>query len=145
MKPNFYKIPFDFKDFFAHKDLSKLSLKESVSQNISLIITTIYKEYKHDDKFGSDIWENEFDILSNINVVKENIKNSLTEKINEFEKRLNQTQVRVTIGETFVPNINQTRLKKQLVIRVSGKLKETDESFLFQGSYFIAPLSYYNF
>ena len=145
MKTDYYKIPFDFKSFFEHKDLKKISLKESISQYISLVITTAYKEYKHDEEFGSEIWESEFEILSNVNTLKENIKNSILEKINKYEKRLSNIKISVVIGETFVPNINKTRLKKQLVIRITGRLKKTNETFAFSGSYFIAPLSYYDF
>ncbi len=107
-----------------------------------MVITTAYKEYKHDEEFGSEIWECDFDVLSNINNLKEKIKISLIEKISKFEKRLNNTKVVVILGETYIPDINQTRLKKQLIIKISGNLKKTNEPFSFEGRYFIAPLSY---
>jgi phage baseplate assembly protein W len=142
MKRNYYKVPFDFKSFFEHKDLEKISLKDSIAQYISMVITTAYKEYKHNAEFGSEIWESDFDVLSNINSLKEKIKLSLIEKIGLFEKRLNNPKIVVVLGETYIPDVNQTRLKKQLVIKISGNLKKTNESFSFVGRYFIAPLSY---
>ena len=145
MKQNFYKLPFDFKSFFEHNDFARISIKESVAQHVSMLITTAYKEYKHDYEFGSEIWESDFDLLSNVNELKERIKKSLSEKIKNYEKRLSNISVNVTIGETYIFNIDQTRLKKQLVIRITGKLKKTDEAFDFNGSYYIAPLSYYDF
>ncbi len=144
MNKSYYKVPFNFKNFFEQKDLKKITLKESISQYISIIITTAFKEYKHDDNFGSEIWETDFDLLTNVNRLKEKIKISLSTKIKTLEKRLNNINVNITLGESVVSNTSQTRLKKQLKIEITGVIKKTNEPYYFTGMYYIAPLSYTN-
>ncbi len=138
----YYKVPFDFKGFFEQKDLKKLTLEDSISQYISVIITTAFKEYKYDDTFGSEIWETDFDLLINVNRLKEQIKISLLKKIKTLEKRLTNIQVTIILAESIVKDTSKTRLKKQLKIEIKGNIKKTNEDYRFVGFYFIAPLSY---
>jgi len=142
MNKSYYKIPFNFKSFFEQKDLKKISLQESISQYIGIIITTAFKEYKHDHNFGSEIWETDFDLLTNVNRLKEQIKTSLSTKIKTLEKRLSNINVKILLSEGVVPNTTKTRLKKQLKIEVTGIIKKTNEPYYFTGMYYIAPLSY---
>ncbi len=144
MNKSYYKIPFNFKNFFEQKDLKKITLQESISQYISIIITTAFKEYKHDHDFGSEIWETDFDLLTNVNRLKEQIKTSLSTKIKTLEKRLSNINVNIVLGESVVPNATKTRLKKQLKIEIKGIVKKTNEPYYFTGMYYIAPLSYTN-
>ncbi len=144
MNKSYYKVPFNFKSFFEQKDLKKITLQESISQYISLIITTAFKEYKHDYDFGSEIWETDFDLLTNVNRLKEQIKISLSAKIKKLEKRLSNVNVNIVLGESIIPNKTKTRLKKQLKIEITGIIKKTNEPYSFLGSYYIAPLSYTN-
>ncbi len=144
MNKSYYKVPFDFKNFFEQKDLKRITLEESISQYISIIITTAFKEYKHDHNFGSEIWETDFDLLTNVNRLKEQIKTSLAVKIKSLEKRLSNISVNILLGESVVPNTTRTRLKKQLKIEVKGIIRKTNEPYYFTGMYYIAPLSYTN-
>jgi len=144
MNKSYYKVPFNFKNFFEQKDLKKITLQESISQYISIIITTAFKEYKHDHDFGSEIWETDFDLLTNVNRLKERIKTSLSTKIKALEKRLDNVNVSIVIGESVIPNTTKTRLKKQLKIKITGIVKKTNEPYYFTGMYYIAPLSYTN-
>jgi len=144
MNKSYYKVPFNFKNFFEQKDLKKITLQESISQYISIIITTAFKEYKHDHDFGSEIWETDFDLLTNVNRLKERIKTSLSTKIKTLEKRLDNVNVNIVIGESVIPNTTKTRLKKQLKIEITGIIKKTNEPYYFTGMYYIAPLSYTN-
>jgi len=144
MNKSYYKVPFNFKNFFEQKELKKITLQESISQYISIIITTAFKEYKHDHDFGSEIWETDFDLLTNVNRLKERIKTSLSTKIKTLEKRLDNVNVNIVIGESVIPNTTKTRLKKQLKIEITGIIKKTNEPYYFTGMYYIAPLSYTN-
>jgi phage baseplate assembly protein W len=144
MNKSYYKVPFNFESFFEQKDLKKISLKESISQYISIIITTAFKEYKHDHSFGSEIWETDFDLLTNVNRLKERIKTSLSTKVKTLEKRLSNINVNIILGESVVSHTTKTRLKKQLKIEITGVIKKTNEPYYFTGMYYIAPLSYGN-
>lgn len=142
MAKPYYETPFNFKRFFEKKELKKLSVRDSITQFISIIITTYFKEYTFDEEFGSEIWETDFDLLVNVNVLKEQIKYSLTDQIERYEKRLTNIDLNVELMETLSENSNKVRLKKYLYITITGTIIKTDEQFRFTGDYYLAPLSY---
>ncbi|SDE77597.1 Gene 25-like lysozyme [Pricia antarctica] len=142
MAKPYYEAPFNFKRFFEKKPLVKMSLRDSIFQFISIIITTYFEEYTFDDEFGSAIWETDFDLLVNANVLKEHIKYSLTDQIERYEKRLTNIELNIELKESLIENSNKVRLKKYLLISVTGIIIKTDESFRFTGDYYLAPLSY---
>lgn len=142
MAKPYYQVPFDFIRFFEKKELKKLTLRDSISQFISVIITTYFEEYTYDEAFGSEIWETDFDLLVNANVLKERIKCSLTHQIGTYEKRLADIDLNVELMESVSHNSNKVRLKKYLYITISGTIIKTDEPFRFTGDYYLAPLSY---
>lgn len=142
MAKPYYEAPFNFKRFFEKKELKKLSVRDSISQFISIIITTCFEEYTYDEKFGSEIWETDFDLLVNANVLKERIKYSLTDQIERYEKRLTNIDLDVELMEKLTNASDKVRLKKYLLITVSGIIIKTDERFRFTGDYYLAPLSY---
>ncbi len=142
MAKPYYEAPFNFKRFFEKKELKRLSLRDSISQFISIIITTYFEEYTFDEEFGSEIWETDFDLLVNANVLKEQIKYSLTDQIERYEKRLTNIDLSVELKESLTENANTVRLKKYLLIIVTGTIIKTDEHFRFTGDYYLTPLSY---
>ena len=142
MAKPYYQAPFDFKRFFEKKELRKLSLRDSISQFMSVIITTYFQEYTFDEGFGSEIWETDFDLLVNANVLKEQIKKSLTKQINTYEKRLSNIDLNIELMESISSKTNKVRLKKYLYITIRGTIVKTDEPFVFTGDYYLAPLSY---
>ncbi len=142
MAKPYYQAPFDFKRFFEKKALKKITLQESISQFISIIITTYFEEYAFDDGFGSEIWETDFDLLVNANVLKERIKKSLAEQIRTYEKRLTNIDLGLDLQESISEKSNKVRLKKYLNINITGTIVKTNEPYHFSGDYFLAPLSY---
>ncbi|CAZ94479.1 GPW/gp25 family protein [Zobellia galactanivorans] len=142
MAKPYYQAPFDFKRFFEKKELKKIGMRDSISQFISVIITTYFEEYTFDEAFGSEIWETDFDLLINANVLKERIKKSLKNQIETYEKRLSNIDLNVELMESLSSNTNKVRLKKYLYITIKGTIIKTDEPFSFTGDYYLAPLSY---
>lgn len=142
MAKPYYKAPFDFKRFFEKKELKKITLQESIAQFISIIITTYFEEYAFDDDFGSEIWESDFDLLVNTNVLKERIKKSLKNQIDTYEKRLTSVNLDIDLKESISEVSNKVRLKKYLKITITGVIVKTDEPYTFIGDYYLAPLSY---
>ncbi len=142
MAKPYYQAPFDFKRFFEKKELKKISLQESISQFISVIITTCFEEYSFDDGFGSEIWETDFDLLVNANVLKERIKKSLAQQITTYEKRLTKIDLSLNLEENISGTSNKVRLKKYLHIAITGTIVKTNEPYRFTGDYYLAPLSY---
>ena len=142
MKDLYYKIPFDFKGLTKGQDIRKVTIEESLAQFISLIITTIFGEYKYDDDFGTMIWETDFNLLANANQLKDTIKDSVFSKVKQYEKRLTVTDVTLSVSEDTVSYTKNIRVKKRLDIVVYGIIKKTNQPYYYKSSYFLAPFSF---
>lgn len=142
MKGVYYKIPIDFETIITKKDAEKISIDNSIAQQIFLISTTALGECKFDETFGTEIWEMDFDLLKTDNSLKEFIAASMKKSITAQEKRLLLEDVEVTVKDQNLGTIGKSRMKKRVIISVKGQVLETNRPFLFQNSFFVGPLSY---
>lgn len=142
MRGVYYKIPMDFEAVINKKDAEKISIDNSISQQIFLISTTALGECKFDETFGTEIWEMDFDLLKTDNSLKEFIVNSMKKAIVMHEKRLLLEDVEVSVKDHNLGTLGKRRMKKRVVISVKGQVLETNRPFLFQNSFFVGPLSY---
>ncbi|UFH33706.1 GPW/gp25 family protein [Chryseobacterium sp. C-71] len=142
MRGIYYKIPMDFEAIVNKKDAEKISIDNSISQQIFLISTTALGECKFDETFGTEIWEMDFDLLKTDNSLKEFIVSSMKKSIVMHEKRLLLEDVEVSVKDHNLGTIGKRRMKKRVVISVKGQVLETNRPFLFQNSFFVGPLSY---
>lgn len=142
MKELFYKIPFDFKKLTMGEDSRKVTIEESLAQFIALIISTTFGEYKYDEDFGTIIWETDFNQLANPNQLKDQIKESVFEKVKNYEKRLTVTDVELGVVEDTLSSELSIRVKKRLDIIVYGIIKQTNQPYYFKSSYYLAPFSF---
>lgn len=132
----------DFEAIVNKKDAHKISIDNSISQQIFLISTTALGECKFDETFGTEIWEMDFDLLKTDNSLKEFIVSSMKKAIVMHEKRLLLEDVEVSVKDHNLGTIGKRRMKKRVVISVKGQILETNRPFLFQNSFFVGPLSY---
>jgi phage baseplate assembly protein W len=142
MRGIYYKTPMDFGTIVNKKDVEKISIDNSISQQIFLISTTALGECKFDETFGTEIWEMDFDLLKSDNTLKEFIVSSMKKSIVMHEKRLLLEDVEVSVRDHNLGSIGKSRMKKRVVISVKGQVLETNRAFLFQNSFFVGPLSY---
>lgn len=142
MKGIYYKIPIDFESIVNKKDAEKISIDNSISQQIFLISTTALGECKFDETFGTEIWEMDFDLLKTDNSLKEFIITSMKKSIVMHEKRLLLEDVEVSVKDHNLGTFGKIRMKKRVIIAVKGQVLETNRPFLFQNSFFVGPLSY---
>ena len=142
MKELFYKLPLDYTKLTTGEDATKVTIEESLAQFISVIITTIFGEYKYDPEFGTVIWDTDFNLLANPNQLKDLIKESVHEKVNKNEKRLKVTEVTLGVDENTLSYETNIRVKKRLDIVVYGIIKETNQPYYYKSSYFLAPFSF---
>jgi len=142
MKDLYYKIPFDYKKLSTGNDATKVTIEESLAQFMSVIISTIFGEYKYDDEFGTVIWDTDFNLLANPNKLKDMIRESVQEKVNKYEKRLKVTEVTLGVNENTLSYESNIRVKKRLDIVVYGVIKKTNQPYYFKSSYYLAPFSF---
>ncbi|NHE58475.1 GPW/gp25 family protein [Cyclobacterium plantarum] len=143
MKNHFYKLPFSLVGIMQKKDHRTCSLEQSIAQHLHLIITTAYGELSMDEQFGCCIWEYDFDNITSSHKIKEFIRESLSNAILRYEKRLGNTRVELEIGqEEMASQKNGCRVKKKITITITGWLNATNEKFIYEDAIFTGPLSY---
>ncbi len=143
MNSHFFTLPFNAQHIITNKEHNKCDIKESIAHFIHLITTTYFGECTFDETFGCSIWEVDFDNLTSTNKIKTLITNSLFDSLKKHEKRLTKVDVNIVIKQE---EINDTKtsniIKKKVSIKVIGKIKKTDEDFLYKEFFYIGPLSY---
>lgn len=139
----YHKIPLNIGDLLEKKDLPSCSLKESIAQNIYLLVTTKLGECRYDYTYGCELWDMDFELITNENKWTEKVTKSLEESLKNHEKRLYETKVEVLVSEQTLPNTskNVMRVKKKLDINVKGMVSETREEFYYNQSLFLSPIS----
>lgn len=143
MKNRFYKLPLSLAGLMQKKDHHTCTLEQSIAQHLHLIITTAYGELPVDENFGCCIWEYDFDNITSSHKIKEYIRESLSDAIIRYEKRLGNIRVELEIGqEELVNQKNGSRVKKKITITVTAWLNATNEKFIYEDSIFTGPLSY---
>jgi phage baseplate assembly protein W len=139
---DYYKIPLKLDQIVARKDISRCGLKESVAGMIHLIATSNFGECKHDEAFGCEIWNHDFENITNAQIFKENVRISMLEAIAKFERRIEFVHVDIEF-EQILSTIKKRRIKNQILLTVTGKLAMTNEDFRYSEHFYIGPLSYY--
>lgn len=143
MKNHFYKLPLSFTGIMQKNDHKTCSLQQSIAQHLHLIITTAFGELSVDEDFGCCIWEYDFDNITSSHKIKEFIRESLTDALIRYEKRLTDARVELEIGQEEKANQKMgCRVKKKITITITGLLNATNEKFIYEDSIFTGPLSY---
>ncbi len=139
---NYYQLPLQLTRISQKKEHPKCTLSESVAAMIHLISVTYFGECKHDETFGCEIWEHDFENIVNSQVYRDKLMNSIQQTIEKQESRLNNIRVDVQI-EQIDYKLFQRRIKSRITLKVRGTLVLTNESFLHIDQFYIGPLSYY--
>ena len=120
----YLKIPLNL----THESLDKISLRESISQFVGIIIGSRFGSFPFDPVFGCRIWEREYTHFSIESQAE--FRGFLRNAISTYEKRLKN--VSVNIIQAFVaPNRN----KASLVAQVKGIFMEDGEERSFEEEY----------
>jgi phage baseplate assembly protein W len=138
----YYYFPLKPADLIQKKEHPRVSLKESVSGMIHLITITHFGEYKADESLGCEIWESDFENVTNSQLFKEQVKTSLMQSIATHEPRISQIKIDIQVQQVELV-VKNRRTKSKVTLKVDGVLKKTNEPFSYSEYFFIGPLSYY--
>jgi len=142
----YYRIPLKFSDLFKKHELPKCrDIGESISQNIHLMITSRFGEYRFDQTYGSSIWDSDFENIFANDDWNEKISNSLRQIIETHEPRLKDIMVYAEITQEEIPATAanpQYRIKQKVSVRVEGTLTSTNERFETTQKLYVSPLSF---
>lgn len=134
----------NFEEAIQGKPLKRVSLEDSIAQHLHLIITTHLGENAYEQNYGCSIWEFDFDNTLTDSRLKDRIKESLIESIALQEKRIGAVDVRVTIAQSEIDSLlDSKRIKKRVDIHITSTIKETGETIKYYEYFFLGPLSYY--
>jgi predicted component of type VI protein secretion system len=136
----FLKLPLRFKSFFAEGRIDRVPIKDSIARNLHLLITTMQGENLQNDQYGSEFWDDDYDIHLNSDERKEKIKRTLKDQIARFEMRLEQVDIEVNVRQSEVFRQQGSQLRYRLEIIIRGLLVRTKEPFTFKTGFFIGPL-----
>jgi hypothetical protein len=142
MISEYYYFPIKPVDLIQKKEHPRISLKESVSRVIHLITITHFGEYKPDESLGCEIWDFDFDNITNYQLFKEQIKKSFLRVFEKYEPRLSQVRIDIQIQQVEI-RVKNRRTKSQITLKVDGVLTKTNEPYSYTENFFIGPLSYY--
>ena len=143
MQLEYYSLPLKPEAIMCRKEHPKCSLRQSVAQQLHLILTTAFGEVPTEENFGCNIWDHDFDKLTSGTKIMELIRQSLLLSIRQYEKRLGNVRVDVNVQqEEFAEGASARRIKKRLNVTVSGLLQTTNETFTYNDRFFVGPLSY---
>lgn len=137
----YYRLPFQPGRVMEKKEHPKCSLADSVAALLHLVAVTNFGDYTHDPTFGCEIWEHDFENISNSQIFREKLRVSIQATIEKHEPRLSNVRVGIQIDQIDY-RMGQRRIKSRIRLKVDATLTLTNEPFTFTDQFFIGPLSY---
>lgn len=143
MAQSFYSLPLKPAAFTTNNEHDKCSIKDSIGGFLHLLATTYFGECTFDETFGNALWDVDFDNLTSNDRLRGLITQSIQDSINQYERRLSGVDVEIKLTqETETPQKNKHIARKRIDIYISGKIKQTNETFSYVESFYIAPISF---
>ena len=139
---DYLKLPLKFSQFFERHKLDRCSIKDSIARNLHLLVTTAVGENKQDPQYGSQFWDNDYDIHLSNDRRKDLVVLVLRTQIAAYENRLANVSVDVNVKQAEFKNDSGSQLRRKIEIVVSGVIIRSKEPYRFQTGFFIGPLSY---
>jgi phage baseplate assembly protein W len=140
-----YGIPLDLEHFFRTRRFETKPLHRSIAEHIHLLLITGREEYDFDREFGCEVWDMDFETQSITAVWADRIADGIRDRLAVYEKRLIEVDVKAehTQAEFTQKEGDRVaaRLKRKLTIRLTARIKSTNEVFRFEDSIFMSPFS----
>jgi len=137
-----YSKPFRLKNVMSNKELDITDVGRSISQNIDLIIFTRYGEHRHNNSYGCEIWDLDFELVVSERLWEEKFRQSLLRAVTEYEPRLYNVDVDVKMSEVEQLFFGRSvaEIRKKVDISVTGSIQATGEKYTFHTFLFLSPL-----
>lgn len=145
MNERYYKVPFDFGLLLDsdHPDVAMCSELESIDQHIELLIMTYPGEHSYDRRFGTDIWEMDFERIVSLNVWKTRFSECLATAISRYEKRIADCHFNLVVDDVLLAAgwSKNVSVKKRVDIYIDALVKSTDARCRFCYTLYLGPLA----
>lgn len=142
---NFYKLPFNFTKIFetGTNNFQQCTEKESIDQNLEMIITTCPGEHKFDPDFGCKIWDLDFDKVVSRAKWENQFTRFIEEAVRKYEPRLSNvdSQIEFFDAREDYELSGATTIRKRVDIKIDARLVSTGALCCFYYSLYLGPLS----
>lgn len=127
MPDDYYPVPPSFGALMKRQTTEKISVEDSISQNISLYLSSKPKEYHFDHTYGCIVHGYDFRQLRDT-PSKDQIKRSIEEYLRKFETRIavQKVDIEITDVEEKVDGASP-RICRYIQIVISATLVQTQE------------------
>jgi predicted component of type VI protein secretion system len=142
MSEQYYPPPLNLGEVMRQREMPRINLRESISRWLHILFVTRYGECKHDETFGCQIWEHDFENISNIQKFKEELTRSIIASVISHEPRLADVKAEIQVEQVEYV-VKNRRIKIRIGIRVRGTIRKTNEPFVHLENFFVGPLSYF--
>ncbi|MFB9076292.1 GPW/gp25 family protein [Flavobacterium procerum] len=136
----YLKYPVNFKSLLKGSQENFCKIDESIAYNIMMIITTAFGEIPESPRYGTIIWDLEFNQHIKKRDWEDLVRKSLYESIFEFEKRLILSNVIISLDEIDDSELSSS-IRRKVSITVKGSIIESQIPFNFQTKLNISPIS----
>lgn len=139
-----YKLPLHFSKFFEEGmgKLTKCTERESINQYLEMLLLTCPGEHRFDERFGTKIWELDFERVNDGNEWKQVFTEYVKEAILQNEKRIKDIAIKVAIQEIVKEEMKDNRsVRKRVDIIIEGIQVSTGERCAFGYNLYLGPLS----
>lgn len=137
----YLKLPLRFEHFFNKSRMPVCNMQESIFRNLHLIITTVIGENKADSQYGSEFWDNDYDIHLTNDSRREIIIKNLKQQIAYYEQRISNVEVLVNVKQGVFNTGQGSMQKRRIEITINGRIKRSMEPIRFQTGFFIGPFT----
>lgn len=142
---SFYKLPLNFTKIFESdvNSFSTCSEKESIDQNLEMIITTCPGEHKYDPEFGCRIWDLDFEKVVSKSRWEGQFVQFIEEAVKKYEPRIRNIKPSIDFfdkREIFELS-GATSIRKRVDIKIDAIIISTGTLCCFYYSLYLGPLS----
>ena len=139
----YYKFPLQFERLLDGEDWLRCNEKESIDQNLELIITTCPGEHKYNPDFGCMIWELDFVSMLSQSVWESTFHEHIVKAIARYEPRITNIDIDVDFSDVVrsYPMTGTNAIKKKVNIIIRANLLSNGEKCGFQYFLYLGPLS----
>jgi len=128
--PNAYSLHAPIANLLHKRIQSRVPVVDAIREHINLLLATRLDEYRYDPAMGCGIWQEDYANITNPTQWKSDAEQTITSLILHYEKRLQYARVYVDIDEPADQDADGRiiRIRRRIIIRVSGNLPETGET-----------------
>ncbi|WP_338871354.1 GPW/gp25 family protein [Spirosoma sp. SC4-14] len=127
---NPYSLHYPIANLLHKQTQPHIPVVDAIREHINLLLATRLDEYRYDPAMGCGIWQEDYANITNPTQWKSDAEQAIMSLILQYEKRLQYARVYVDIDEPADQDADGRiiRIRRRILIRVSGNLPETGET-----------------